>query len=391
MAPGSPFSVFVGLLAAHHVLATSYPLIESWYGKGFMEGFDYPASTYDNTTNGDVFWATPQNTSLIYTSSSGTVILKVDNISSVVYNEKRYAPKVLSKTAYDPGTVWVLDAVHIPYGCSVWPAFWTQGALWPAGGEIDIVEGINMETTNQIALHAQGADCIASTNATITGDLTYTNCSTAAGSDSGCTVNDTATNSYGPGFAAAGGGVYACEFSTSAIRMWFWTRSDIPSNLSVGASTVDTSTFGTPVAQYDASTCNFAQYFGPQTLTIDTTLCGTYAGVPSLLEETCPPLVGTNTCYTTYVINEQEATYANAYWEINYVNVYSTSTKSAVSGSTGNATSTITAGVGATSGAGTASAKSGGAGRILPSALDGKAEWAVLLLGGFGAGLGLLL
>ena len=32
-----------------------------------------------------------------------------------------------------------------------------------------------------------------------------------------------------------------------------------------------------------------------QTLTIDITLCGAWAGVASLLEETCPPLVGTNT------------------------------------------------------------------------------------------------
>ena len=95
--------------------------------------------------SGDVFWATPSNTSLIYTTSSGTVVLKgeswgglhsrhwgtnhsrsVDNETFVPYNEKRYAPKLLSKTAYEKGTVWVMDAVHMPYGCSVWPALWTR-------------------------------------------------------------------------------------------------------------------------------------------------------------------------------------------------------------------------------------------------------------------------
>ncbi len=50
----------------------------------------------------------------------------VDNITDVVYNDKRYAPKLLSKTAYNPGTVFVMDAVHLPYGCSVWPSFWTR-------------------------------------------------------------------------------------------------------------------------------------------------------------------------------------------------------------------------------------------------------------------------
>jgi hypothetical protein len=40
--------------------------------------------------------------------------------------------------------LYVLDVLHMPEGCSTWPAFWTKSAtsLWPAGGEIDIIEGI---------------------------------------------------------------------------------------------------------------------------------------------------------------------------------------------------------------------------------------------------------
>lgn len=40
--------------------------------------------------------------------------------------------------------IYVLDILHMPEGCSTWPAFWTKSAtsLWPAGGEIDIIEGI---------------------------------------------------------------------------------------------------------------------------------------------------------------------------------------------------------------------------------------------------------
>lgn len=35
-----------------------------------------------------------------------------------------------------------MDSVHMPTGCATWPAFWSNGPNWPAGGEIDIVEGV---------------------------------------------------------------------------------------------------------------------------------------------------------------------------------------------------------------------------------------------------------
>jgi hypothetical protein len=32
-----------------------------------------------------------------------------------------------------------------------------EGSNWPQGGEIDIMEGINLQTTDQIALHTEGS------------------------------------------------------------------------------------------------------------------------------------------------------------------------------------------------------------------------------------------
>ena len=61
----------------------------------------------------------------------------------------------------------------------------------------------------------------------MTGTLTYENCSITANSGSGCTVNDTNTNSYGAEFASAGGGVYIGEFSSDYVRVWFFTVSTI--------------------------------------------------------------------------------------------------------------------------------------------------------------------
>ena len=102
--------------------------------------------------------------------------------------------------------------MHIPYGCSVWPAFWSKGTLWPNDGEIDIVEAINLMDHNQVALHTTDG-CLHDTNITQTGSDTATDCSKG----SGCVVAERKPNSYGAGFAAAGGGVWATQFDVTGI------------------------------------------------------------------------------------------------------------------------------------------------------------------------------
>eukprot|EP00562_Extubocellulus_spinifer_P006559 CAMPEP_0178522318 /NCGR_PEP_ID=MMETSP0696-20121128/28470_1 /TAXON_ID=265572 /ORGANISM="Extubocellulus spinifer, Strain CCMP396" /LENGTH=673 /DNA_ID=CAMNT_0020153427 /DNA_START=123 /DNA_END=2141 /DNA_ORIENTATION=+ len=51
--------------------------------------------------------------------------------------------------------LFILDLRHMPTGCGVWPAFWlTDEANWPVNGEIDIVEGVNFQSTAKTALHS---------------------------------------------------------------------------------------------------------------------------------------------------------------------------------------------------------------------------------------------
>ena len=42
---------------------------------------------------------------------------------------------------------------HVPAGCGTWPAFWLVGPEWPTHGEIDIIEGVNMQTDVISTLH----------------------------------------------------------------------------------------------------------------------------------------------------------------------------------------------------------------------------------------------
>lgn len=76
--------------------------------------------------------------------------LEVDNTSFVPYNEKRYTPKILSKTAYNLGSVIVFDAVHMPYGCSVWPAFWTRMCLVCKSADYQRVQTGRMEAKSTL-------------------------------------------------------------------------------------------------------------------------------------------------------------------------------------------------------------------------------------------------
>ena len=45
----------------------------------------------------------------------------------------------------------------MPTGCGTWPAFWANGPNWPAGGEIDILEGVNGFTQNQVSLRSSSS------------------------------------------------------------------------------------------------------------------------------------------------------------------------------------------------------------------------------------------
>ena len=93
--------------------------------------------------------------------------------------------------------------------------------MWPSGGEIDIIEAINLMDHNQYALHTIGGCTLDESAAVQTGSVVGTDCSLG----SGCVVAETQPNSFGAGFAQAGGGVWATQLDVSGVYMWFWSVS----------------------------------------------------------------------------------------------------------------------------------------------------------------------
>jgi len=155
------------------------------------------------------------NNGLVSIDSNGHAIMKVDTTQHVSGGRK--AIRIHGNLVWTGGMV-LMDAHHMPTGCGTWPAWWQNGPNWPAGGEIDILEGINGFTQNQVSLHTNPGcnmpwDMNNNQLSTLTtGGYNSYDCSSTDTSNQGCGSRDqTNDNSYGSGFNNVDGGVYASQ------------------------------------------------------------------------------------------------------------------------------------------------------------------------------------
>ncbi|KAL1997583.1 hypothetical protein VTN02DRAFT_1415 [Thermoascus thermophilus] len=140
--PASSLLWTVGALAlsAHlaPAAATPYQLVQSFEGGRFFDGFDF--YTGPDPTHGYVQYvdqATALSSGLAQITPNGSVYLGVDSQTTLdPTSAGRSSVRVQSKQTYSQG-LFVADILHMPDSvCGVWPAFWTVGNNWPAGGEI---------------------------------------------------------------------------------------------------------------------------------------------------------------------------------------------------------------------------------------------------------------
>lgn len=341
-------ALLFGALALLASTSSAYDVIREYSGNTFFDGWDFYGAP-DNLTLGNVTWVSQTDAmslGLAYVNTQGNVILKVDNTTNVTYGQERNSVRITTQDAYELGSLWLIDINHIPYGCSVWPAFWSFGPQWPNDGEIDIIEGINLMTYNQMAIHTTPG-CTQSGSASQLGTSgSTTDCSQPAG----CTVMETSPNSFESGFAAAGGGVWATKFDDTGISIWFWSRPDVPQsiNQSTSTSSLDLSGWGTPHANYSSTTCNMNEFFTPQNLVLDITLCGDWAGLSWDYDPTCGSSGPTGLCYNDCVVGPGSPRYDTAYWDISYIRTYTTRSSSPSPTGTPALSSSTTTGTGPT-------------------------------------------
>ncbi|KAL3757292.1 hypothetical protein ACHAWU_008453 [Discostella pseudostelligera] len=298
------------------------------------------------------------NEELVYLSSAPTKVGPRDSI------------RLEGKRRFERG-LFILDVRHMPDGCGVWPAFWlTDEDAWPWNGEIDVLEGVNGQTTAKTALHTSNEcdmyahvapyaktgdwEWITGIPNTFTGepDLRSNkpadNCWIMAQhqwENEGCTAVHDRNDTLGAPVNAAGGGIYVLEWDPQNhyIKSWVFSP-EIPQNLFDAMRTAkvkdtsqrvmpDPSLWGLPYAYFAIgyTTGCSADHFKNMHLVLNLAFCGNVSG--NRFSRECPVLAEkfnrTNdngahdpvlTCNAYIESNPKEL--EDAHWKIKGVYVY---------------------------------------------------------------------
>ncbi|CAE6413471.1 unnamed protein product [Rhizoctonia solani] len=307
--------------------SSTWKLQQTMAGSNFFDQWDFWSE--GDPTHGAVDYQTRENAQangLIEVNAAGNAIMRIENTTQVTGN--RRSVRISSKYIMNGGLA-ILDAVHMPYGCGTWPAWWTTDVPnWPRNGEIDILEGINGYTRNQASLHT-AVGCTIPADYGSTGTLAAsTVCAADLTANMGCGQLSTGANSYGKPFNDNGGGVYAMLWQSTGVSIYFFPRNAIPSDITSEAP--QPSTWGIPSGNWPSTNCDPATYLKNHQIIFTNTVCGDWAGsVGSWAAagvggqtDSCSASTGVGTCLD-YMRNNGAA-FTDAYWEVKSVKVYTT-------------------------------------------------------------------
>ena len=272
---------------------------------------------------------------LTYATESSAIV-RVDTRDQVDATTGRISVRLESKKQYNNG-LFVFDVAHTPFQCSTWPALWLSDPNnWPANGEIDVMEAVNTATVgNQMTLHTANG-CSMKAKRKETGKVLTTNCYNGTDGNAGCGVRGKAAT-FGEEFNNNGGGVrsvlsfdsaesccgsavltddlqvYAMEWRDAGIRVWFFARNSIPSDI----NNPDPSTWSEPLADFPSTHCDIGTHFRNHSIIANIDFCGPWAAQDKyyLTEANCP-----GTCQQ-YVAGPS-SNFVNAFWEFNSFKVY---------------------------------------------------------------------
>jgi nicotinate-nucleotide pyrophosphorylase (carboxylating) len=359
-------------LLAQQTLAR-YTLAEDFSGHNFYSKFNF--FTDSDPTHGFVSYQSLASSVksglagylVVETSTKGRRSSSSSSSSSIVphvflgvdytnpaNSSGRPSTRVTSKKSYNKGLL-IADIAHMPTGiCGVWPALWMVGRSWPQDGEIDIIEGVNQQSSNSVTLHTSAGCAVDNKTASFAGTLETPDCNVASTSqptNAGCSISLPSSSkvfhnassssssrsklsgaSFGPAFNAQGGGVFAMEWTSSGISVWFFPYSnsssfsaaaafpaDLLSSSSSASPIPSIANWGEPAAAFAGSGCDFDARFQNLSIVVNTALCGDWAG-QVWQSGGCAKSTGVATC-DEYVARNPKA-FTEAYWEIRSLRMY---------------------------------------------------------------------
>lgn len=185
----------VALACASGVIAQeAYQLKESYTPSNFFDKFDFFNDRDSN--QGFVKYRNKKDAQdlKLIRSSPDEVYIGVQ--ASGHDQDGRSSVRLESKNTYNKGLI-IADFSHFPgRSCGSWPAFWMAGPSWPEDGEIDIVEGWNLNTKNKVVLHTdapKNTGVCTIDQGVMTSPVSYSNCWGAAPGqpeNTGCAVEE---------------------------------------------------------------------------------------------------------------------------------------------------------------------------------------------------------
>ncbi|KAJ5669853.1 hypothetical protein N7462_010923 [Penicillium macrosclerotiorum] len=293
----------------------NYQLVDVYEGISFFEGFNY--FTEDDPTGGFVVYVnkeTAEGFNLTYATELSAV-LRVDTFT-INAPKGRNSVRIESKNTFDSG-LFIFDIIHSPYGCGTWPALWlTDGYNWPNNGEIDILESNNQASQgNEMTLHTTPG-CHMKVKRKETGSQASQQCDSSVTGigNGGCGVIGN-PSTYGKPLNDDGGGIYALELREEGIRIWFFPRHSIPTD--IHNASPDPSTWGTALADFPGTECDISSHFRNQSIIANIDLCGELAGQKQYYTDlyNCPGI-----CEEFVASNPAQL--EEAYWEFKSFKVY---------------------------------------------------------------------
>lgn len=253
---------------------------------------------------------------------------------------KRKSVNIHTNGAWDPanGFLSILKYKHLPSGCGVWPGFWAMNSdrVWPAGGELDILEYANTEPS-KVSFHVekgcrldqrQLGSCM---NGAGVGSPGPMDCATSYFQNLfGCRPQQ---KQYTGEWFSNNPGVLATEWTPSHIKVFHIPNGQIPADLE--SDSPQPGSWDKFLIAYlpFVGSCNV----GPQELVLNIQFCGDWAG-NAWERSGCPARTGISSsrrmcsndifnpaedCCTKFVNSAAaESTMQRAYFDIEYVKVF---------------------------------------------------------------------